>query len=164
MKLPVRLRLAWPRRSVAVTETLCRPLPIRFFETSWLAVVEPTTASQLVSTKRIGRGRHSVSVTATDRRGQASRSRTANFTVEAGLPSLRIRVRRSGRRVTVSRAARDRGPSGLDYVQIDWGDGARSSRRARAVHTYKRGRFTLRVTAVDRAANRTVKSKALRIP
>jgi hypothetical protein len=127
-------------------------------------VVGSTTASQLVSAKRIGRGRHSVSVTATDRRGQAARSRTGNFTVDPGLPSLRISVRRSGRRVTVSRAARDRGPSGLDYVQIDWGDGARPSRRARATHTYKRGRFTLRVTAVDRAANQTVKSKALRIP
>ena len=128
-------------------------------------VVGTTTASQLVSKQRIGRGRHSVSVTrrptAAARRAAAAR---ANSRVDPGLPTLRIRVRRSGRRVTVSRAARDRGPSGLDYVQIDWGDGARPSRRARAVHTYKRGRFTLRVTAVDRAANRTVKSKALRIP
>ena len=128
-------------------------------------VVGTTTASQLVSTKRIGRGRHSVSVTATDRRGQASRSRTAQL--HASTPACRrcgSACAAAGAASRSPRAARDRGPSGLDYVQIDWGDGARPSRRARAVHTYKRGRFTLRVTAVDRAANRTVKSKALRIP
>ena len=31
-------------------------------------------------------------------------------------------------------------------------------------HSYKKGRYTLRVTAADQAGNKTVKSKALRIP
>ena len=60
--------------------------------------------------------------------------------------------------------ARDRGPAGLDYVQIDWGDRSRKLRRRSAVHHYKKGRYTLTVRAVDKAGNITAKKKALRIP
>ena len=60
-------------------------------------------------------------------------------------------------------AAGDRGPSGLRYVEVDWGDGSRTRHR-NSSHVYKKGRYTLRVAAVDRADNRTVKTKALRIP
>ena len=127
-------------------------------------VVGTSTTNQLVSRRALGSGRHSYSVTATDRRGQSARSRTRSFRVESGLPILGIRVRRTGRRVTVSSVARDRGPAGLDYVQIAWGDGSRKLRRRSAVQSYKKGRYTLRVTAADRAGNETVKSKALRIP
>jgi hypothetical protein len=127
-------------------------------------VVGTTTSGALVSKRALGRGLHRYSVTATDRRGQASRSRTRTFRVDPGLPTLGITVRRRGRRVTVSTVASDRGPAGLEYVQIDWGDGSRKIRRRSAVHSYKKGRFTLKVTAVDKADNRTVKSKALRIP
>jgi hypothetical protein len=127
-------------------------------------VVGTSTSNQLVSRRALGRGLHRYSVTATDRRGQTATSRTRTFRVDPGLPTLGITVRRRGRRVTVSSVARDRGPAGLDYVQIDWGDGSRKLRRRSAVHSYKKGRYTLRVTAADRAGNKTVKSKALRIP
>ena len=123
-----------------------------------------TTGSQLVSTRKVGKGRHRLTVTATDRRGQAATSLTYSFRVDPGLPSLRIAVRRKGRRVSVSSSARDRGPSGLRYVEIDWGDGSRALRRHDGTHVYKKGRYTLRVSAVDRADNATVKKKALRIP
>ena len=127
-------------------------------------VIGTSTTNQLVSPKRLGKGLHRYSVTATDRRGQTASSRTRSFRVDPGLPTLKITVRRNGRRVTVSSVARDRGPAGLDYVQIDWGDGSRKLRRRSAVHSYKKGRYTLRVTAVDKAGNKTVKKKALRIP
>ena len=117
-----------------------------------------------MSPRPLGKGVHRYQVTATDRRGQVSKSRTRTFRVDPGLPVLKITVRRRGRRVTVSTVARDRGPAGLDYVQIDWGDGSRKLRRRSAVHSYKKGRFTLRVTAADKAGNLTVKRKALRIP
>jgi hypothetical protein len=123
-----------------------------------------TNRNRLVSPRPLGKGRHRYSVTATDRRGQTVTSRTRTFRVDPGLPTLKIKVRRNGRRVTVSTVARDRGPAGLDYVQIDWGDGSRKLRRRSAVHSYKKGRFTLKVTAADKAGNKTVKSKALRIP
>ena len=45
-------------------------------------------------------------------------------------------------------------------MQIDWGDGSRKLRRRSAVHSYKKGRYTLKVTAADKAGNLTVKSKA----
>jgi hypothetical protein len=127
-------------------------------------VLGKTTGNALVSPRALGRGLHRYTVTATDRRGQVSRSRTRTFRVDPGLPSLNIKVRRRGRRVTVSSVASDRGPAGLDYVQIDWGDGSRKLRRRSAVHSYKKGRYTLKVTAADKAGNLTVKRKALRIP
>ena len=49
-------------------------------------------------------------------------------------------------------------------MQIDWGDGSRKVRRRSSVHSYKKGRYTLKVTAADKAGNLTVKSKVLRIP
>ena len=64
---------------------------------------------------------------------------------------------------SVSSSAGDRGPSGLRSVEIAWGDGSRTKHR-NSSHVYKKGRYTLRVTAEDRAGNTTVKSKALRIP
>ena len=128
-------------------------------------VVGTTTANALVSPRALGKGVHRYSVTATDRRGQVvdepHRGRSAST---RGSRRSRSRCAAAGRRVTVSTVARDRGPAGLDYVQIDWGDGSRKLRRRSAVHSYKKGRFTLRVTAADKAGNLTVKSKALRIP
>jgi hypothetical protein len=126
-------------------------------------VVGTTTSTRLVSKRRLGKGRHRFTVTTTDRRGQTATSRTYSFRVDPSFPTLRMTVRRSGRRVSVSSSARDRGPSGLRYVQIDWGDGSRTRHRS-ASHAYKKGRYTLRVAAVDRADNATVKKKALRIP
>ena len=127
-------------------------------------VLGKTTSNALVSPRALGKGVHRYVVTSTDRRGQVSASRTRTFRVDPGLPTLKIMVRRRGRRVTVSTVARDRGPAGLDYVQIDWGDGSRKIRRRSSVHSYKKGRYTLKVTAADKAGNLTVKSKALRIP
>ena len=118
----------------------------------------------LVSRRALRQGRHNYQVRATDRRGQTSRSRTRTFRVEAGLPVLKWTVRRRGRTVTVSTVARDRGPAGLDFVRIDWGDKSKRIRRRSAVHHYKKGRYTLIVQAVDNAGNVTSKKKALRIP
>jgi hypothetical protein len=123
-----------------------------------------TNRNRLVSKRRLGRGLHRYRVRATDRRGQVSTSRTRSFRVDPGLPVLALTVRRRGRTVTVSTVARDRGPSGLDFVQIDWGDKSRKLRRRSAVHHYKKGRYTLTVRAVDKAANVTAKKKVLRIP
>jgi hypothetical protein len=77
---------------------------------------------------------------------------------------LKLTVRRRGRTVTVSTVARDRGPSGLDFVRIDWGDKSKRQFRRSAVHHYKKGRYTLVVQAADKAGNVKAKKKALRIP
>jgi hypothetical protein len=128
------------------------------------AVGTTTDKNSLVSKRALGKGLHRYRVQATDRRGQKSSSRTRSFRVDPGLPTLALTVRRRGRTVTVSTVARDRGPAGLDYVQIDWGDGSSKPRRRSAVHHYKKGRYTLTVRAVDKAGNVTAKKKTLRIP
>ena len=123
-----------------------------------------TTRTRLVSPRGLRQGTHRYQVRAVDRRGQVAASRTRTFRVEAGLPFLDVTVRRRGRRVTVSTIARDRGPAGLDFVRIDWGDRSKRIRRRSGVHSYRPGRYTLRVQAVDKAGNVTTKSRVLRIP
>ena len=123
-----------------------------------------TTKNRLTSPRALRKGTHRYYVRATDRRGQVSTSRTRTFRVDSGLPSLRLTVRRSGRLVRVSAVARDRGPAGMDYVSVDWGDRSRKQRGSRRSHRYKKGRYTLTVRAVDKAGNVTAKKKVLRIP
>jgi hypothetical protein len=123
-----------------------------------------TTRNTIVSKRALGKGTHRYQVRATDRRGQTSVSRTRTFRVDPGLPVLKLTVRRRGRTVTVSTVARDRGPSGLDFVRIDWGDKSKRQFRRSAVHHYKKGRYTLVVQAADKAGNVKAKKKALRIP
>ena len=86
------------------------------------------------------------------------------FRVDAGLPSLRLRVTTSGRRsIRVRAVAADRGPAGIDRVLVEFGDGKRS-RHGTVRHRYrKRGRYLVRVRAYDRAGNVTVKSKRVRV-
>lgn len=127
-------------------------------------VVGTTTKNTIVSKRALRKGTHRYQVRATDRRGQTSVSRTRTFRVDPGLPVLKVTVRRRGRTVTVSTVARDRGPSGLDYVRIDWGDKSKRQYRRSAVHHYKKGRYTLTVQAADKAGNVKAKKKALRIP
>jgi hypothetical protein len=117
-----------------------------------------------VSSRALGSGTHRYQVRATDRRGQTVTSRTRTFRVDPGMPVLKLTVRRRGRTVTVSTVARDRGPSGLAYVRIDWGDKSRRQFRRSAVHHYKKGRYTLAVSAIDKAGNATTKKKVLSIP
>ena len=127
-------------------------------------VVGKTTTNEIVSKRALGSGTHRYQVRATDRRGQTVSSRTRTFRVDPGLPVLKLTVRRRGRTVTVSTVARDRGPAGLAYVRIDWGDKSRRQFRRSAVHHYKKGLYTLAVSAVDKAGNVTTKKKVLRIP
>lgn len=118
----------------------------------------------IVSKRALGKGTHRYQVRATDRRGQTVVSRTRTFRVDPGVPVLKLTVRRRGRTVTVSTVARDRGPSGIDFVRIDWGDKSRRQFRRSAVHHYKKGRYTLVVSAVDKAGNVKAKKTSLRIP
>ena len=127
-------------------------------------VIGKTSVNHIVSPRALSSGVHRYQVRAADRRGQVSVSRTRTFRVEAGLPVLNLRVGRHGRTVTVSTVARDRGPAGLAYVRIDWGDKSRAQYRRSAVHHYKKGRYTLVVQAADKAGNVTTKKKALQIP
>ena len=126
-----------------------------------------TTGTRLVSTRRLRKGTHRYQVTTVDRRGQTSASRVRTFRVDAGLPTLRLRAgrpRRVGKAVRIRITAGDRGPAGLDYVELDFGDGSRKTRRRSVAHRYKKaGRYTVVARAVDKAGNVTVKRLTLRI-
>jgi PKD domain len=123
-----------------------------------------TTHTTLKSSRPFGKGTHRYQVTTTDRRGQIAFSRVRTFRVDAGLPSLSLRVSSTGRRtIRVRAVAADRGPAGIDRVIVEFGDGKRSRHRTVGHRYRKRGRYTVRVRAYDKAGNVTVKSKRVRV-
>jgi hypothetical protein len=117
-------------------------------------------------------GVHRWQVQATDRRGQVTSSRVRILRVDATPPQLTVRVsgeRKAGRALKVSVRASDvQNPtaSGLARVRIQWGDGTTLTTRAfrgTFTHRYRRGAFTLRVSATDKAGGATVVTWSLRI-
>jgi hypothetical protein len=112
-------------------------------------------------------GNHTWQVTITDRRGQQVTSRTRRLRVDNTPPTLRFGVSRRGRVLTISAKGADpagRLPSGLGRILVDWGDGklVKVGRRARKRYSRK-GSYTVRVKAVDKAGNETVKTRRVRI-
>ena len=116
----------------------------------------------LTAATPLAQGVHRWQVVAVDRRGQQASSRVRTIRIDSVAPRLRARVARSGRLVSVRVSGSDPKGSGLKYVQTNWGDGARRTRRSRAAHRYRAGRFTLRVKAVDKAGNVATRSVRLR--
>jgi hypothetical protein len=107
-----------------------------------------------------------VQVVASDLRGQRHASRALTVQVDARPPSVAVHVtgpRRAGAPLRIGATARDRGGSGLRGVRVDYGDGARASRRSSSVHRYRRGSYALTVRATDRAGNVTSRTVRLRI-
>jgi len=126
----------------------------------------------LALTQRLKSGTHSWQARASDIRGQTSLSRTRTLRVDAAKPLLSVGYKRQGRVVRINARARDdtrRGPfaAGLHRVVVSWGDRTpvASGRFAvRSVHRYRRkGTYTLRIVARDRAGNQTVDERTLRI-
>jgi hypothetical protein len=116
--------------------------------------------------RKLKRGTYRIQVIGVDRRGQASPpSRSRTMRVDAGAPILRARVSRRGRCVTVVARARDRGRgSGLRGVRVSWGDRSARKRGLVTRHCYRRGgRYTVTVTARDRAGNTTTRKQTVRV-
>ncbi len=80
-------------------------------------------------------------------------------------PALRITIggtHKAGKNVRIRCRASD--PAGrIDHVTVDYGDRSAKSRKTTTRHRYRRGSFTLKVAAVDRAGNVTRKQVRLRI-
>lgn len=121
----------------------------------------------------IGDGPHKIQVFAVDGAGQETGSRTGRLRVDRRAPRLRLRKRGRRLAVVVSDGPR-RTTSGLrrGSVRISFGERGKKRRRrakrrqlaVRVVHTYSRGgRFRLRVRARDRAGNRLVLKRKVRI-
>lgn len=125
--------------------------------------VATTTRPEVRLPVRLAEGRHRWYVVNADARGQGARMASArSFTVDARRP--RLRVARLGRVVRV--IARDRGPSGLARLKVEWGDGSRTRVGSPvAVHRYGRGgRASVVARAVDRAGNVRRLSVQVRLP
>lgn len=113
---------------------------------------------------RLRDGVHRWSVRAVDSRGQRVSGRSKLLRIDSRKPRLRVRVRRRGRVARVSTSSSDRSPgSGVSLVRIDFGPGDPVAARS-ATRRYSRGgRYTIRVSARDRAGNVAVRRVSVRI-
>lgn len=112
-------------------------------------------------------GRHLWNVVAVDRRGQRTPAPRRVVRLENTPPVLRASIGRSGRTVTVSVTRfhdRGKGATGADRVVVNFGNGRRVRIHGGITYTYPRGgSYTLRVTGYDRAGNRAVITRELRV-
>jgi hypothetical protein len=130
-------------------------------------LVGETQGTRLPLATDLADGVHSWRVTATDRRGQAAVSKPGLLKVDTTPPALAFSiagVKSAGRTLTVAAKVSDPVPgSGIRRVVIAFGDGARTKSRT-AKHVFrKRGRYTIRVSATDRAGNVTVVKRTVTI-
>lgn len=110
-------------------------------------------------------GIHEVQIFAIDAAGQETGSQTGDVLVDRARP--RVRVRRRGRAVTVritdgrrSRSSKLRKAA----LRVTFGDGSRAARKPVVRHRYSRaGTYRLVVRARDRAGNRTILRRKLRV-
>lgn len=131
-----------------------------------------TTANSLRLAKRLRGIRHRWQVRAIDVRGQFKSTNVRRLIVDDLRPRQRVRVKRTGRQVSVVVRGRDprrRGhrTSGIGRTVFSWGDKRTTSRRGGAVrarHRYRRGgTFRLKITTLDKAGNETVRRRTVRI-
>jgi hypothetical protein len=135
------------------------------------ALVGQTESTELALATPLAAGTHSWQIRATDIRGQATRSKTRVLRIDGRKPLLSVGYRRKKRIVTLGVRARDdasngRLAAGIEGVRVSWGDGsppAIGEFAVRATHRYPRGRFTLTITARDKAGNEVVDERRLRI-
>lgn len=115
-----------------------------------------TRAGSLRPKSTVADGRHRIRVIAVDRRGQTTRSPRQTVRVDSTHPTLSVSASRSGR-VLKLRVRRSDTGSGVDSIEVRWGDGKRSiARRGPFRHRYAgAGARHVRVTVRDRAGNRT---------
>lgn len=142
----------------------------------------PVTERRSTLPEPIPEGRHTWSVVATDIRGQTFRMEARRLLIDRTVPDLDVRVsgrREAGERLQISVRAKEPGSagaaSGLDFVRVTPGDGARvrkgevrngrrfDTRTMTVNEAYTAGEHELKVTAYDRAGNMAIERVDLRI-
>lgn len=140
---------------------------------SYTVLVDGKAVAQTQLTKTtlpagsLPQGVHTFKVLGTDRRGQSTTTRPVRFKIDTLAPRVAFRASRSGRVVAVRAKAIDRRgsarPSGVLSVRVNFGDGAVALGTS-ASHAYRhRGRYTIAVTAADRAGNTTVARRTVQV-
>lgn len=145
--------------------------PVRYVVTVDGKPVGETTATVFTPPAPISGPTHTWQVLAVDARGQVKRSRSRHLRIDDLAPLLSVGYKRRGRVVTLGIRARDPDPSGhrasgVRSLVVSWGDrtrGAHATRRIRAVHRYGRGSFPLEIVATDRAGNRRIERRTVRV-
>ncbi|MDO8212684.1 hypothetical protein [Conexibacter sp. CPCC 206217] len=134
--------------------------------------VGTTTRQSMRLPAALAQGAHSWQITAVDRRAQSAVTRVGTVRVDTVAPTARVRVsgvRRTDVRQRLTLVAADAPPppaagakpaqtSGVASAVLDWGDRSRrESIKAGSQHVYTRaGRYTVLVTVLDKAGNRSV--------
>lgn len=132
-------------------------------------VAQTQTTKATLPVGALSEGLHTWRVTATDRRGQSVTTTVKPLKVDTVAPTVSFSVKRKKRMATVTTKAADVIPpsgnaAGIKYVRIDWGDGSGFDQARKAGHTYRRkGAFTVRVSATDRAGNVAVAERRIHI-
>ena len=139
------------------------------------AAIADTTATEALSPAALAQGRHTWQVTAVNLAGLTSSSKQATVFVDSLAPGVTLRIG-GGRHVgSVMRAAvqasdTHRGvphaaDSGVKSVRLSWSGGSKAATIKRGEsHVYtKRGTYRVTVTAIDRAGNKTVLTRKVKI-
>ncbi len=129
-------------------------------------MIGQTSNDTLVPATPLTAGRHSWQVEAVDQAGQTSRSRLRTLKIDSIAPTVKVKVsgkRVAGQSLKIAVKATDKGGSAMDHITVNYGDRSATSRTSTTRHRYKRGKFTLKVAAVDKAGNVTRKTVKLRI-
>jgi hypothetical protein len=139
--------------------------------------VASSGATSIRSPVPVTNGRHVWQVTAINRAGLSTVARAGTVFVDTFKPRVSIRLsgtRLVGASVRIAVRANDSPApiprsqaSGIKSIQVKWGDGAKpflTLSNARASHVYKRRRtYTVTVIVKDRASNRTVTTRRIKI-
>lgn len=136
--------------------------------------VAQTTSTSVTVPPALAQGRHAWQVTAVNQAGVPTVAPGSTVLIDSLPPTVIVRVtghRHPGQSLHAYVRAHDTRPglpvgqvSGVNTVQVKWGDGYKPFLRSGWVHAYRhRGRFMLTVIATDRAGNRTVVTKTIRI-
>jgi hypothetical protein len=132
-------------------------------------VAQTQTTKATLPVGALSEGLHTWRVTATDRRGQSVTTTVKPLKVDTVAPTVSFSVKRKQRVATVTAKPADVVPpsgnaAGIKYVRIDWGDGSGFEQARKASHSYgRKGAFTVRVSATDRAGNVAVAERRIHI-
>jgi hypothetical protein len=134
--------------------------------------VAQTTSTGVTVPVVVRDGMHRWRVVATDIRGQSTSTPSRNLRVDATPPKVTYKIsgtRKRGKLVKVAVQASDASgtaakASGLDHVNISFGDGSRPITGLRGIHRYGHsGKVTVRISAVDKAGNVASKTRQVTI-
>jgi hypothetical protein len=132
-------------------------------------VAQTQTTKATLPVGALSEGLHTWRVTATDRRGQSVTTTVKPLKVDTVAPTVSFSVKRKQRVATVTAKPADVIPpsgnaAGIKLVRIDWGDGSGFEQARKASHSYgRKGAFTVRVSATDRAGNVAVAERRIHI-